>query len=104
MTTKHKKKPSIFLEEDAFVDEDKFIESIQHEDFSKISNYDNDTSDTGSVIDENDYLSDEEVSNKYTFIKKTVKQVNNQYKKQFIIDIPKNTKNTELKEEEYLSD
>lgn len=59
---------------------------------------DTDTSDTGSIQDENDYLSDEEINNNYTFLQKTKKKVNNQYKTQF--KIPKK----ELEEEEYNSE
>lgn len=80
---------------------EKFIETIQSEDFHKLS-LENEYSDRGSNIDENDYLSDEELNNNYAFLQKPKKKTNNnQYKEQFKIPTKKNK---ELEEEQYLSD
>lgn len=74
-----------------------YLEELKPEEFAV---NETDTSDTGSVNDE--YLSDEEISNKYTFLQKPEKKQNNQYKKQFLILKKPLTK--ELEEEAYNSD
>lgn len=72
------------------------------EEFQQLNINDIDSSDTGSNIDDNDYLSDEELTNKYTFLQKPKKRQNNQYKEQFK---PLKKKSIEeLKEEAYVSD
>jgi hypothetical protein len=78
------------------------IEGFNYEDFAKLNISDAEISDTGSNVDENDYLSDEEVSNKYTFLQKPKRKLTqkNQYKEQFKIK----KQNGELQEEEYVSD
>jgi hypothetical protein len=83
------------------IDSFEFIESIKYDDFAKLALNDTDTSDTGSNVDENDYLSDEEFTNNYSFLQKPKKKINNQYKEQF------RTKTKivkELQEEDYISD
>jgi hypothetical protein len=79
-----------------------YIEGFKYEDFAKLNISEADTSDTGSNIDENDYLSDEEIANKYTFLQKPKRKFkqNNQYKEQFKIE----PKTKQLEEEEYVSD
>ena len=79
--------------------EDIFIETIQNEDF-KLTLVD-DSSDNGSLADDTEYLSDEESNNKYTFLQKPKKKMNNQYKFQFKIT---KHKSKELVEEQYLSE
>ena len=76
-------------------------ESYEFDDLNQLK-LDTDTSDTSSVIDDFDYLSDEEINNNYSFIQKSKKKLNNQYKEQF--KLSKTTLKKELEEETYISD
>ena len=79
-----------------------FLESIPNDEFENLTLHETDTSDTSSNIDDQDYLSDEERSNKYTFLQKTSKKKNNQYKEQFKTIQKKSGE--QLGEEAYISD
>jgi hypothetical protein len=83
------------------IDSFEFIESIKYDDFAKLALNDTDTSDTGSNVDENDYLSEEEFTNNYSFLQKPKKKFRNQYKEQFKT---KTKIEKELQEEDYVSD
>ena len=76
-----------------------FLDEIKPEEFSAL--HETDTSDTGSVND--DYLSDEEICNRYSFLSKPEKKQTNQYKKQFYLP-KKEPLTTQLQEEAYNSD
>lgn len=70
-------------------------------------NFDSQSEHDSVVYD--DYLSDEEMNNNYTFFKKKPSNKTNQYKEQFrkdknVLNINNNVKKDELKEEIYLSD
>ena len=78
-----------------------YLETINTEELTNLTISENDTSDTGSNIDHEDYLSDEELSNKYTFLQKPLKKQNNRYKEQFKVF---KTKKNQLVEEAYISD
>ena len=83
--------------------ENTLVELIQSEEYiKKLSINDSDISDSGSIIDDNEYLSDEESNNNYTFLQKPSKKQNNKYKQQFNTKIIQ--RKEELTEEEYSSD